>query len=205
MIAIVDYGLGNLNAFLSCYKNLNIDAQIASTPEILNDSSHIILPGVGSFDIAMSLLRASGLIESLIFNVVIKKKPILGVCVGMQMFADYSQENNSETKGLCWIEGSVRSMAQISLDKNLLVPHIGWNTVIPSFTSSLFDGIPKDSQFYFLHSYCFESSDFFTLAKSDYGIYFNSAIKKENIYGVQFHPEKSHECGSRLLENFSKI
>ena len=197
-ICIVDYGIGNIKAFKNIYDKLNVNVEIASKKEQLVNATHLILPGVGAFDWAISKLNESGLRETLDRLVLEKKIPILGVCVGMQIMASQSEEGI--LPGLNWIEGKV-----LKLDKNIILPHMGWNNVKLSIKSGLFDNI-ADLEFYFLHSYYYKTEhDKHILSMSEYGNLFTSAIYKENIFGTQFHPEKSHKNGIKILENFLKI
>lgn len=201
MIKIIDYGLGNLSAFLNVYKRLNKPAELAGTPDQLKGATKLVLPGVGAFDQAMNLLNASGMRETLDRLVIEDRMPVIGICVGMQILARGSDEGVLE--GLGWIDGRVRSFR--SLGKNdLQLPHMGWNDVRSVSPSSLFDNL-NDARFYFLHSYFFDcdrSED--TIAVSNYGAEFSCAVRKDNIFGVQFHPEKSHRYGMQLLKNFSE-
>ena len=204
MIKIVDYGLGNVLAFQNVYKRLNIPISIAKSAADLEHATRIILPGVGSFDHAMELLQQSGMREKLDELVLDKKIPVLGICVGMQILAERSEEG--KLPGLGWIRGSVSKLHDTDQRKQLRLPHMGWNDVTPVRLSGLFDGLEKDARFYFLHSYYFECQSRETvLAESDYGIRFACAVNLGNIYGVQFHPEKSHQYGTRLLQNFAEV
>jgi len=204
MITIVDYGLGNIAAFLNVYKRLNIEATVARSEDDILRATHLILPGVGSFDHAMQRLDATGMCDALTDQVVAHEVPVLGVCVGMQMLASTSDEG--QEKGLGWIDGSVKRMQPIELSAKLPLPHMGWNDVEPVAGNSLFKGLETGARFYFLHSYhlqCDRSADIG--ASTIYGIEFSCAVRKRNIYGVQFHPEKSHQFGSRLLKNFAEL
>lgn len=204
MIKIIDYGLGNIRAFLNVYKGLNIPASVARSAEDLMDADRLILPGVGSFDHAMDLLKQSGMREALDELVLNQAIPILGVCVGMQMMAERSEEGILD--GLGWIQGSVRKLSEAEGKTRLLLPHMGWNDVLPLASSGLFAGLEHDARFYFLHSYYFDCESSGTaLAESDYGLRFACAVHLSNIYGVQFHPEKSHQYGTRLLKNFTEV
>jgi glutamine amidotransferase len=197
-VCLVDYGIGNIKAFKNIYEKLNVHAEIASEQSQFDDVTHLILPGVGAFDWAISKLNESGLREILDTLVLKKKIPILGVCLGMQIMASQSEEGI--LPGLNWIKGKV-----LKLDKNIVLPHMGWNSVKPLFRSDLFENI-KNPEFYFLHSYYYETEDAKNiLAVSEYGKFFTSAICNKNIFGTQFHPEKSHENGTKILENFLKI
>ena len=201
MIGIVDYGLGNIRAFENIYKLLGKKIKIIRNPHDFNSVEKLILPGVGSFDWALEKLEQSGLKDNLIKNVQDKKKPILGICVGMQIMATFSEEG--KRRGLNWIPGNVRRF-ELSDPKLTPIPQIGWNKV--SMNKNLIAKGLKNSKFYFLHSYYYspENSDYI-FAKTEYDSEFASGINKENIFGVQFHPEKSHDDGIRLLKNFSEI
>ena len=204
MITIVNYGLGNIAAFSNLYKRLNIPAKVARTAADLADAERIILPGVGAFDYAMGLLDASGMRETLDELVVRRKVPIVGICVGMQILADGSDEG--VRKGLGWIPGRVRAFAGNEASKAMALPHMGWNDVAPAAGEALFRRLEDDARFYFLHSYFFECADpAHVVATADYGLQFSCAVRKDNVHGVQFHPEKSHHYGARLLKNFSEI
>ncbi|PJZ45501.1 imidazole glycerol phosphate synthase subunit HisH [Leptospira brenneri] len=205
MITIIDYGLGNIQSFQNLYKRLNIETKVANSFEDLTGATKLILPGVGAFDHAIELLEISGMKESiqdLVFN---RNTPILGVCVGMQILANSSEEGNKP--GLGWIPGRVKKFQFLANSGKLPMPHMGWNDVISSDTrSDLFQGLQGDSRFYFLHSYFYECENESDIsAKTEYGVSFSCAIQRNNIYGVQFHPEKSHHYGERLLLNFALL
>jgi glutamine amidotransferase len=204
MIKIVDYGLGNVLAFLNVYKRMNIPAGLAKTADDLKGASRVILPGVGAFDHAMELLQQSGMRETLDEMVLSRGVPVLGICVGMQILATTSEEG--QLSGLSWIKGSVRKLKGTDEHKQLHLPHMGWNDVEPIKSSPLFAGLETDARFYFLHSYHFHcESRESILAETDYGSRFVCAVHSRNVFGVQFHPEKSHQYGNRLLENFAKV
>jgi glutamine amidotransferase len=203
MIAIVDYGLGNISAFANVLAKINQPFVVARSSGDLQNASKIILPGVGSFDYALMLLERSGMVERLNAMVLHEKTPVLGVCVGMQMMTAGSEEG--VRGGLGWIDADVRKFAGSSR-RAIRVPHMGWNNVLPSREHELTDGLDAESRFYFLHSYyvsCRDESDI--LATTEYGGRFTCAIAHKNIYGVQFHPEKSHRWGNQLLENFARL
>ena len=199
MIGILDYGLGNVSAFESLFRRAAVDAVAVSEPEGLKSVSALVLPGVGAFDHAMERFDESGLrapTEELVLGD--DAIPILGVCVGMQMMATYSEEGTRP--GLNWIPGSVRK-----LPATRRLPHLGWNDVTPTGADGLFAGL-VESRFYFLHSYYFDCDDLQAVgATAEYGSSFCCAVSRNNVYGVQFHPEKSHHFGSRFLLNFASL
>lgn len=204
MITIVDYGLGNISAFSNIYKLLNIEHKVAKTANELVDASKIVLPGVGAFDYAMTLLNQSGMREMLDKLVLEKQIPVLGVCVGMQIMATSSEEGH--LAGLNWIPGRVKKFDVATLLHKPTIPHMGWNQFTAKSAHPIFDEIDPEQGFYFLHSYYFEceaASDVF--AHSEYGIEFSSAVHRQNIYGFQFHPEKSLSNGVALLKNFAGL
>lgn len=204
MIAIVDYGLGNVQAFANIYKRLNIAATLASTAESLMQADHIILPGVGSFDWAMQCLERAGLRQALDQQVLDRKVPILGICVGMQMMARNSEEGNEP--GLGWIDAEIRRFALTPDNPRLILPHMGWNDVEPVHPSPLLNGLETEARFYFLHSYYFAPvKKDNVIATADYGGAFACGVQADNCYGVQFHPEKSHGWGTQLLKNFAEV
>jgi glutamine amidotransferase len=202
VITIVDYGLGNVQAFLNVYKRLNVPAARATTVAELEGATRVILPGVGAFDHAMERLEASGMREKLDDLVLRKHVPVLGVCVGMQILARSSDEG--KLPGLGWIDGRVRLFG--GGPQPLPLPHMGWNDVQPAEHNALFRELERDAKFYFLHSYYFECArPDHVAATSSYGVSFTSAVSAGNIFGVQFHPEKSHHYGIRLLHNFATL
>jgi glutamine amidotransferase len=203
MIKIVDYGLGNIRAILNVYKTLNLPAALAKTPDELRGATQLILPGVGAFDDAMALLDQSGMRPTLDDLVLEKKVPVLGICVGMQMLVGASDEGRRP--GLGWIPGRVRAFASLA-KPDLMVPHLGWNDVRVPRPTPLFAGLETGARFYFLHSYYVtvdRPGD--AAAECEYGVSFACAINAGHIYGVQFHPEKSHSFGSRLLGNVARL
>lgn len=204
MITIIDYGVGNINAFVSVYKRLNIATKIAKTSADLEGAEKLILPGVGHFDHAMSQLINSGMLEKLNYLVLIQKTPVIGICVGMQMMANSSEEGTFE--GLKWIDASVKKFDEAKIKQITRLPHMGWNDAYTLIQHPLFQGLEKDALFYFLHSYYFQCNNpQDILAVSDYGERFTCAAFRGNVYGIQFHPEKSHKYGEKLLHNFAKL
>ena len=201
MIGIINYGIGNIRSIRTVYEKLGIDSQLVSNSEDLKKVSKIILPGVGSFDYAMTLLNKSGMRDELETQVITNKKPVLGICVGMQMMANRSDEGLS--KGLGWIDGEVKSFI---VNNNSKLPHMGWNNVQEIQNSLLFKNLDSNSRFYFLHSFYFCSNQReFEIGKTYFQHDYTSVVNKDNIYGGQFHPEKSHQWGVELLNNFYKL
>jgi imidazole glycerol-phosphate synthase subunit HisH len=203
MIAIVDYGLGNVTAFANVFDRIKQPYVLAKAASDLSTATRIVLPGVGSFDYAMKLLEDSGMAPELNRKVLEEKTPVLGVCVGMQMMAQASEEGSRP--GLGWFDGEVKKFLETP-DESVRIPHMGWNTARTAREHPLVAGLDNDSRFYFLHSYYFECHrEADVLATTEYDGKFACAVAHENILGVQFHPEKSHRWGSRLLENFARL
>jgi glutamine amidotransferase len=204
MIAIIDYGVGNIKAFANIYHNLHIPCKIARSAADLADASKLILPGVGAFDHAMERLNASGMREKLDELVQEKKLPTIGICVGMQMLADTSEEG--QLAGLGWIRGQVKKFSFAHSQTSRPLPHMGWNSLDVEQEHPLLKGLTAAPRFYFLHSYYFSPANpNHTLASAHYGDKFSSVIHADNVYGIQCHPEKSHHNGVRLLENFGAL
>ena len=198
---MVHYGLGNIQAFAHIYQRLNLVVEVASTAAQMAAAQRLILPGVGAFDWAMARLNASGMREALDDAVLNRKVPVLGVCVGMQMMAERSDEGVEP--GLGWIKGEVKAF-DFQPEALLPLPHMGWNDVEPAISNCLFAGITAP-KYYFLHSYCIvPANDADSLATAHYGKPFVSAVRRGNIFGTQFHPEKSHNWGIDLLNNFAR-
>ena len=203
MIALVDYGLGNIQAFANIYRRLGINAFPARTAIDLRQATRFILPGVGAFDWAMTRLQKSGLREVLDEEVMVAKKPVLGICVGMQMMARSSEEGM--LPGLGWIDATVVKFDTQLLASKTHLPHMGWNDVKPLSSNTLFSKL-DEPRYYFLHSYYMKPDrEQNILATSSYGLTFTSAAQSGNIYGTQFHPEKSHHWGIQLLKNFAEL
>lgn len=204
MITIIDYGLGNVLAFVNVYSRLNIPVAVAKSANDLINATKLILPGVGSFDHAMQQLDQSGMRQPVEQLVLQNAMPVLGICVGMQMLAKFSDEGG--LPGLGWIDGEVKKFDLSAMPRGSNLPHMGWNDVKPVADGGLFKGMEQDARFYFLHSFyfeCHQQSDI--LAMTDYGGQFSCAVRRDNVYGVQFHPEKSHHFGSQLLKNFAEV
>lgn len=204
MITIVDYGLGNVQAIANIYKRLEIPATLARQADELRSATHLILPGVGAFDWAMARLEASGMRGMLDELVLERARPVLGICVGMQMMAKGSDEG--DLPGLGWFEARVRRFDDARFDSPTHLPHMGWNDVQAADDQGLFRELGQDARFYFLHSYYFapdHPQD--VLATADYGGRFTCAVRRGQVHGVQFHPEKSHGWGIQLLKNFAQL
>lgn len=203
MITIVDYGMGNLASIKNMLKKIGVKAEITSSPEVLMRAERIILPGVGAFDDAMSNINSMGLLEVLNRKATVEMVPLLGICLGMQIMMRSSEEGAA--LGLGWIDGEVKRFTFEPGSPQLKVPHMGWNLVATSDVSFLFKNLTTP-RFYFVHGYyvrCKNAGD--VLATSNYGYEFHSAIHRGNIFGTQFHPEKSHKFGMQLLRNFMEI
>lgn len=200
MIAIIDYDAGNIGSLINMIKRLGYNSYPTSDPSIIEKAGKLILPGVGAFDYGMGKLQELGLLD--ILN---RKKndgtPILGICLGAQLMCQSSEEG--KMKGLGWIEAKVVKFPNQIANRKLLVPHIGWDKVKAYKESRLFSELPSEARFYFVHSFhmnCLHENE--KLAQNFYGVPYESAFEKDNIIGVQFHPEKSHKFGKQLLKNF---
>jgi glutamine amidotransferase len=202
LIAIIDYGMGNLGSMANMLKRLGALAVVTSDASEIAAAEKLILPGVGAFDNGMRQLRERGLIEILRQQVLQAGKPVLGVCLGMQLLAERSEEGTCE--GLGWIRGQAVRLKPSENGQHLKVPHMGWNIARAVTSDSLFQGLEEDSRFYFVHSFHLQCSRDVIVAETPYGMPFVSAIRSQNIAGVQFHPEKSHRFGMRLLQNFAE-
>lgn len=203
MIAIVDYGMGNLGSIKNMFKKIGAQSEIMSRPDEIAKASKILLPGVGAFDTAMIKINDSTLREVLDEKALKEKVPVLGICLGMQLLTEKSEEGKQA--GLGWIPGEAKKF-NFGEELDLKVPHMGWNSVIPAAQSPMTSGFDEDFRFYFVHSYFVKaSSESHVMLKTEYGINFHSGICNDNIFGAQFHPEKSHRFGMKLLSNFAAI
>ena len=208
-VLIVDAGLGNIGSVVAAMKRLNCEVDSVKTPPIEEESrqyTHIILPGVGSFKAGITALKKSGWADWIRFSVEVKKKRLLGICLGMQLLASEGYEGMEEDRsieGLGLIKGDVK---MLEAEEGLVLPHVGWNELkITNKDCSLLDGIPERGDMYFVHSYVFKTEKKReTAATSDYGTEFGAVVNKDKIFGVQFHPEKSQKLGRTVLENFIK-
>tara|TARA_B110000027_G_C16069801_1_gene278468 strand:+ start:335 stop:943 length:609 start_codon:yes stop_codon:yes gene_type:complete len=202
MITIVDYGMGNLGSVFNMFKKIGVASKITSDLEEIKTATKLLLPGVGSFDKAMQRINTSKIREVLDYKVLTEQTPILGICLGMQLLTNSSEEGIE--KGLGYINASAK---KFSFQENKMkIPHMGWNLVHKSTKSKLTDGFIQESRFYFVHSYYVEvENQENSILKTNYGLEFDSAIQHKNVYGAQFHPEKSHKFGMKVLQNFSNI
>lgn len=201
---IVDYNVGNINSIINMLKKIGVKAKLSSNKKEILAAEKLLLPGVGAFDNGMQSLRKTGLIEILNQKVLVDKTPILGICLGMQLLMKKSEEGTE--RGLGWLDGEVKKFDFGPNSDKLKIPHMGWNMVHPLQTDSLFHEMgEEEKRFYFIHSYhvvCENPDDI--LATTRYGYEFTSSVHKDNIYGAQFHPEKSHKFGMNLLKNFAE-
>ena len=199
MVVVVDYRMGNLGSILNMLKKVGAEAVCSSDVHVIAEADRLILPGVGAFDMGMKNLNDLGLVPVLNRRVVDERTPLLGICLGMQLLTSESEEGKSP--GLGWIDARTVKLNS----SNLKIPHMGWNTIEVKQRHSLFDGL-SEPRFYFVHSYhvhCNNGDNI--LSTTHYGSEFVSSVVKENILGVQFHPEKSHKFGMRLLSNFAHL
>jgi imidazole glycerol-phosphate synthase subunit HisH len=202
MIVIIDYGMGNLRSVQKAFERIRIPATISSNPQEIEQAEKLVLPGVGHFERGISNLKNKGLFDLLNEQVQVKKKPILGICLGMQLMTEFSEEGNCN--GFGWLKAKTQ---KFSFQTNgLKIPHMGWNNLSIKKSDTIFKDITADNFFYFVHSYyvsCESVTDI--LAETGYGNKFVSSFQKENIFGCQFHPEKSHDKGLQILKNYAEM
>jgi len=209
LIGIVDYNMGNLASVINAFAKVGVDASLESNPNKLNQYDKLILPGVGAFADAMEHLKSNGM------DIAVKEyaqsgKPLLGICLGMQLLFDSSEEFGS-TEGLGLIPGKVVAFDESNFDHLLKVPHMGWNEIFQirneklEMKKGLFSGLPNDFYLYFVHSFHAVCDDKYAIGKTHYGYEFVSAVQNGNVYGIQPHPEKSHDNGLKIIENFAKL
>jgi imidazole glycerol phosphate synthase, glutamine amidotransferase subunit len=203
MIAVIDYGAGNIKSVINAFKFLDKKCVLVSEPESLKEYSRIVLPGVGAFGEAIKKLKHNGMDEA-IKEAVRSGKAFIGICLGMQLLFEKSYEFG-EHEGLGLIAGEVIKFDEVKFDRPLKIPHVGWNTLLFKQNGSLNLGLKELEYLYFVHSYHVVCDDKFALAKTTYGYEFTSAVQHENIFGFQPHPEKSHEVGLKILENFARL
>jgi imidazole glycerol-phosphate synthase subunit HisH len=201
MITIVDYGIGNLGSVKNMYKRIGVRTVIESSLGNISKASKIILPGVGDFDNAMQRINNSGLREILDRKALQEQIPVLGICLGMQLLTRSSEEGS--LPGLGWIKATTSRFPKFP---KLKIPHMGWNIVSSVRESPISKNLPEETRFYFVHSYCVRvENEEDSILKTNYGINFDAAIQHKNIYGAQFHPEKSHKFGMQFLTNFASL
>ncbi|MCA9208778.1 MAG: imidazole glycerol phosphate synthase subunit HisH [Planctomycetales bacterium] len=202
LIGIVDYGMGNLGSMLNMFKRIGKEAATVSSPDDILAVQKLVLPGVGSFDAAMERINAiQGLRDALTEQALTRKIPVLGVCLGMQLLTRSSEEGS--LPGLAWVPATT---VRFPRQAGLKVPHMGWNNAVPQMPNQLTDIADVDLRFYFVHSYYVRTDcPSHSLMRTHYGVSFDSAICRDNIWGVQFHPEKSHRFGMRLLKHFAEL
>lgn len=201
MIAIIDYGAGNLQSVKKAFDFIGAESVITDNPEIINACDRILLPGVGSFGDAMNSMTEKGLVETVKQNA-LSGKPFLGICLGLQLLFEESEESPG-VKGLGIFKGKIK---KFSSDMGLKIPHIGWNSLEIKQKDTLFKGVPENSYVYFVHSYYLHAEDENDIATvTNYGIDFHSAVGKNNIFATQFHPEKSGDVGLQILKNFASM
>ncbi|WP_108245604.1 imidazole glycerol phosphate synthase subunit HisH [Muricauda brasiliensis] len=198
MITIVDYKVGNLGSIQNMLKRLGCSSVVTSDPEQISSAEKLILPGVGSFDSGVSSIKEHNLWDVLNQKVTNEKTPVLGICLGMQLLCNKSEEGKERSFG--WIDADVIKFNPT--DKQFKTPHMGWNYVVAEQPSKLFENMYKNPKFYFVHSYYVKSYDNSCIGKTTHDITFDSVLEKDNILGTQFHPEKSHKFGMKLLQNF---
>lgn len=204
MIVIVNYGVGNLGSIINMLKKAGTKAIASSDPDVLQQAEKLILPGVGAFDAGMNKLNECGLVPLLNHLVLEKKVPTLGLCLGLHLMTRKSEEGQAQ--GLGWLDAETLRFKFSPEQPQLKVPHMGWNTIEIRRSHPLFADLDPDARFYFVHSFYVQSHDpAAVLAETDYGGYFHSIFGKDNIMGAQFHPEKSHKYGMRLLKNFAEM
>jgi len=203
MITIVDYGMGNLGSVLNMFKKVGAAARISSDLNEISKAEKILLPGVGAFDAAMQRITDAGMKDILTNKAMVEKIPVLGICLGMQLLTQGSEEGMLD--GLGWIKGKAYHFHN-RIDESLRVPHMGWNTAIIQNESALTKNFEGELRFYFVHSYFVRADNpNHSMMKTNYGTSFDSALCQDNIFGAQFHPEKSHKFGMNLFRNFASL
>lgn len=203
MIGIVNYNMGNLASVSNAFTKLDIKTNIESNPDNIQKYDKLLLPGVGAFGDAMTHLKSNGM-DQAIKDFASSGKPLLGICLGMQLLFQTSKEFGSYD-GLGLIEGEIIKFDETRFDHHLKIPHMGWNEMFVQKNTPIFDGLPKDFYLYFVHSYHVICDDKYAIGKTHYGYEFVSSVQKDNIFGIQPHPEKSHANGLKILENFAKL
>jgi glutamine amidotransferase len=201
LIAIIDYGVGNLRSVEKALQYIGMEAEITSDPERVRSASAVILPGVGAYSVGMDYLRKYGMVD-VVKEAVADNKPFLGICLGMQLLFEYSREGGERVEGLGLLPGAIKLLPS---SDGLKVPHMGWNS-LKTYDDLLFNGLPENPYVYFVHSYYLDVGDkAIVAAQCDYGITFTAAVYRGNVYATQFHPEKSGEVGLKILKNWSTL
>jgi glutamine amidotransferase len=203
MIGIVDYHMGNLASVINAFAITGAEARVESDPEALRHYDRLILPGVGAFGDAMAHLQENGM-DAAIRDFVTTGRPMLGICLGMQLLFESSEEFGSHS-GLGLIPGRVAAFDKAAFDHPNKVPHMGWNELFTAHSSPLFAGLPEAFYLYFVHSFHAKCPDAYVIGETHYGYRFASAVQQDNVYGIQPHPEKSHQNGLRIIQNFSQL
>jgi len=204
MITIVDFGMGNLGSIRNTFQRLNIEATITSNPQDILKAEKLILPGVGAFDRGMRNLNEFGLLPALRTSVLTNHTPILGICLGMQLLSNRSEEG--QVGGLGWIDAETIRFVFDTKDTNRKIPHMGWNDVNPIREDPIVSGVNSEDRFYFVHSYHISNIDEkLVIGTTEYGYSFPSLIRQDNIFGIQCHPERSHRSGFKILQNFMRL
>ncbi|HSJ31040.1 MAG TPA: imidazole glycerol phosphate synthase subunit HisH [Longimicrobiales bacterium] len=200
-VTIVDYGMGNLGSIRNMFRRIGAEPVVATDIRSIESADKLLLPGVGAFDAAMTRIDQMGFRKALDRKALVERVPVLGICLGMQLLTRSSEEGR--IAGLGWIGGATY---RFPADSGLKVPHMGWNIAVPVRPSPLTEDLPEESRFYFVHSYYVavdHSAN--SVLQTTYGVTFDSAVQHENVYGAQFHPEKSHKFGMRILQNFASL
>ena len=201
MITIIDYGMGNLGSVVNMLRRIEVGCEVTGDPARIAEASHILLPGVGAFDAAMERIDASGIRPVLDDKALHQRVPVLGICLGMQLLTRGSEEG--VRPGLGWIPGKTRRLPN---SLGIKIPHMGWNVAVRTRPCALTDRLEGEIRFYFVHTYCVKTDDpHDTVMQTRYGTDFAAAVQRDNIMGVQFHPEKSHRFGMQLLRNFAEL
>jgi len=195
--------MGNLASVINAFTKVGADTRLESDPSKLNQYDKLILPGVGAFGDAMDHLQSNGM-DKAVKEFAASGKPLMGICLGMQLLFQSSEEFG-EREGLGLIKGKIVAFDNSKFNQALKVPHMGWNELFVQKETALFDGLDKEFYLYFVHSYHVKCDDKYAIGKTNYGYEFTSAVQKDNIYGIQPHPEKSHENGLKIIENFVKL
>ncbi len=204
MLCIIDYGSGNISAISNICQREKIKYFVSSNYQDFKSATKFLLPGVGAFDPTMRILNSSGIMQALQENVIVQNKPILGICIGMHLLADYSEEGSSD--GLGWISGSIKKIGRSSENHSNILPHMGWNEIESDCREPLLKDINLKKGFYFLHSYYFDAhATNEVIARVNYGLTMPCIVRKNNIIGAQFHPEKSHSNGVQFIKNFVEL